>query len=289
MSSSQDDGKLLTTGEIAQACGVSVRTVQYYDERGLLVPTERSEGGRRLYDEAALSRLQSICLLKSLGLPLKAIRGVLASESSPEVLRTILREQEKALSQQLATDQATLDAVRAMLAQMSAPASDPAPAQKAAPEHQTSDSADAAAAAATGPVAEEQTDHALAHPEPDMERNMSKIFADKSTRLYRTQRKMILEAIAMGIVEWACIIGGIVTGNWWPLAAAAPLIVIITAELVWMYHRDARYVCPHCGATFQPSIREFTFAYHTPKTRKLTCAACGTKDWCAEVAAPDPR
>lgn len=38
-----------TTGEIAKLCGVSVRTVQYYDTRGVLMPSELSEGGRRLY------------------------------------------------------------------------------------------------------------------------------------------------------------------------------------------------------------------------------------------------
>ena len=37
-----------TTGEIAKLCGVTVRTVQYYDTRGILIPSELSEGGRRL-------------------------------------------------------------------------------------------------------------------------------------------------------------------------------------------------------------------------------------------------
>ncbi len=36
-----------TTGEIAKLCGVSVRTVQYYDTRGILVPNEITDGGRR--------------------------------------------------------------------------------------------------------------------------------------------------------------------------------------------------------------------------------------------------
>ncbi len=44
-----------TTGEIAKLCGVSVRTVQYYDSRNILSPSELSEGGRRLYSEADLS------------------------------------------------------------------------------------------------------------------------------------------------------------------------------------------------------------------------------------------
>ena len=38
-----------TTGEIARLCGVTVRTVQYYDSRGILTPSELTDGGRRLY------------------------------------------------------------------------------------------------------------------------------------------------------------------------------------------------------------------------------------------------
>ena len=49
-----------TTGEIAKLCGVSVRTVQYYDERGILIPSELSEGGRRLYSEDDYKKLKII-------------------------------------------------------------------------------------------------------------------------------------------------------------------------------------------------------------------------------------
>ena len=45
-----------TTGESAKLCHVSVRTVQYYDTRNILVPSELSEGGRRLYSEDDLKR-----------------------------------------------------------------------------------------------------------------------------------------------------------------------------------------------------------------------------------------
>ena len=47
-----------TTGEIAKLCGVSVRTVQYYDSRNILTPTALSEGGRRLYSEQDLQKLR---------------------------------------------------------------------------------------------------------------------------------------------------------------------------------------------------------------------------------------
>lgn len=50
-----------TTGELAKLCDVSVRTVQYYDTRGILVPSELTEGGRRLYSEDDLKRMKTIC------------------------------------------------------------------------------------------------------------------------------------------------------------------------------------------------------------------------------------
>lgn len=245
-----------TTGEVAERCGITVRTVQYYDKRGLLHPTERTDGGRRLYDEDALARMRTICTLKELGLSLRAIRGVLESDGSDQVLRCLLEEQERQLVDELGDRQRTLDAVRARLAELDV----------------------------RTPGAHADAD--TANDNPNVEQRMSKFFADKGTRLYRTQRKMLMEGIAIDLVELGCIYYGVTTGNWWPLAAAAPLIAIIVAELVWMYHRDARYVCPHCHETFQPAMREFFFATHTPKTRKLTCQACGKKDWCVEIPTP---
>ena len=46
-----------STGELAKAAEVSVRTVQYYDQRGILTPSEVTEGGRRIYYESDLERL----------------------------------------------------------------------------------------------------------------------------------------------------------------------------------------------------------------------------------------
>ena len=55
-----------STGELAKAAEVSVRTVQYYDQRGILTPSEVTEGGRRIYHESDLERLQVICFLSIL-------------------------------------------------------------------------------------------------------------------------------------------------------------------------------------------------------------------------------
>ena len=51
-----------TTGEVAKLCGVTVRTVQYYDQRSILIPSELTEGGRRLYTEDDVKKLKIICL-----------------------------------------------------------------------------------------------------------------------------------------------------------------------------------------------------------------------------------
>ena len=47
---------MLTVHEVSELAGVSIRTLQHYDNIGLLHPTQRSEAGYRLYDEAALER-----------------------------------------------------------------------------------------------------------------------------------------------------------------------------------------------------------------------------------------
>jgi DNA-binding transcriptional MerR regulator len=60
-------------GELAAATGLTVRTLHYYEEIGLLVASGRTEAGHRLYDDAGVERLYRICLLRRLGLPLGEI------------------------------------------------------------------------------------------------------------------------------------------------------------------------------------------------------------------------
>ena len=67
-------------GELARRTGLTVRTLHHYDEIGLLSPAERSDGGHRVYDEAAVQRLYRIVSLRSLGFPLDAIAEALDSE-----------------------------------------------------------------------------------------------------------------------------------------------------------------------------------------------------------------
>ncbi len=68
---------MMTVAEVSRKTGVSVRTLQYYDRMGLLPPAQRTEAGYRLYDDAALERLQQILLFRELEFPLREIREIL--------------------------------------------------------------------------------------------------------------------------------------------------------------------------------------------------------------------
>lgn len=98
-----------TTGEIAKLCGVSVRTVQYYDIRNILVPSELSEGGRRLYSEDDLKRMKIICFLREAGLPINSIGEFLSEEDPGSVISILLDQQEQAIRKELNERQMKMD------------------------------------------------------------------------------------------------------------------------------------------------------------------------------------
>ena len=66
-----------TVKEISDLTGISVRTLHYYDEIGLLKPSEKSEAGYRLYDDKALETLQQILFFREFDIPLKEIKAVM--------------------------------------------------------------------------------------------------------------------------------------------------------------------------------------------------------------------
>ena len=80
-----------TVQEIAKLAHVSVRTLHHYDAIGLLKPTEITEAGYRLYDDAALERLYLILLFRELEFPLKEIQNIL---DAPDFDRNRVLEQQ---------------------------------------------------------------------------------------------------------------------------------------------------------------------------------------------------
>lgn len=81
-----------TVNEVSKLTGVSRRTLQYYDKIGLLRPTEYTESGYRLYDDAALERLQQILLFRELEFPIKDIKDIVTRSDF---------DKKKALDQQM--------------------------------------------------------------------------------------------------------------------------------------------------------------------------------------------
>ena len=75
----------MTSGEIAKKAGVSQKAVRLYDEKGLLKPTEYSEGNYRLYDKEALEILEKIVALKQIGFSLEEIRDNLAAGDAKDI------------------------------------------------------------------------------------------------------------------------------------------------------------------------------------------------------------
>ena len=72
--SSKETKKLLRVGELAQACGKSVRAIHLYEELGLVTPEERSQGGFRLFTQAAVDRINWINKFQVMGFSLSEIR-----------------------------------------------------------------------------------------------------------------------------------------------------------------------------------------------------------------------
>ena len=66
-----------TVKEISDLTGISVRTLHYYDEIGLLKPTKKSDAGYRLYDDKALETLQQVLFFREFDIPLKEIKAVM--------------------------------------------------------------------------------------------------------------------------------------------------------------------------------------------------------------------
>ncbi len=100
-----------TTGEVAKLCGVSVRTVQYYDSRSILVPSELSEGGRRLYSEEDLKRMRIICFLREAGISINSIGELFAEEHPEKIISILLDQQEQELREEIAEGQKKLSIV----------------------------------------------------------------------------------------------------------------------------------------------------------------------------------
>ncbi|EWM14984.1 MerR-family transcriptional regulator [Kutzneria sp. 744] len=112
------DDDLYGIGELARLTGLSVRTIRFYSDSGLLPPTERTHAGYRMYDIHALTRLKFVRTLRELGVDLPTVNRVLSREVSiPE----LAAEHAEALDVQIRTLRLRRSVLRAVAKRGSSP------------------------------------------------------------------------------------------------------------------------------------------------------------------------
>lgn len=107
----------MTVKEIADLVGISVRTLHYYDEVGLLTPDETTESGYRLYSDENLETLQQILFFRELGFPLQQIKDIIYSPSfdrteALNVQRNMLVEKRNRLDKMIQTIEKTIQSTK---------------------------------------------------------------------------------------------------------------------------------------------------------------------------------
>ena len=70
-----------TVKDVSKIAGISIRTLQYYDKIGLLISSNHTEAGYRLYGEDDMKKLQQILLFRELEFPLKDIKNIMESDN----------------------------------------------------------------------------------------------------------------------------------------------------------------------------------------------------------------
>ena len=118
-----DTGRQWSVGELAKACGVSVRTLHHYDGIGLLSASGRTASGHRRYGENDLRRLYRIRALHMLGIPLAAIPDVLAASGDDDLqsMRTLLYEQLRQVQQHARHVQALQERLITLVSRLDTP------------------------------------------------------------------------------------------------------------------------------------------------------------------------
>ena len=107
--------KKMTSGEIAKKVGISQKAIRLYDEKGLLKPTDYSEGNYRLYDKESILVLEKIIALKHIGFTLEEIYDNLVVGKNMDIVES-LNQQLEIMEQKKAEIQKTIDCIKGILA-----------------------------------------------------------------------------------------------------------------------------------------------------------------------------
>jgi len=234
-----------TTGEVAKLCGVTVRTVQYYDSRNILIPSQLSEGGRRLYSEEDLRKMRIICFLREVGLPINTIGQLLSQEHSENVVDLIFQQQENQLRGELQQQQEKLDKLLMLRKELKG------------------------------------MDHFCVESIGDVAIIMQNKKKTHRIRWTMLGVGLLSEAVEITtILLW--VLQGI---WWPFVFVGLPVMIALSTGISCFYFKNMAYICPECHQVFRPKFWSAFWANHTPTTRKLTCTNCGHRGFCVETYA----
>jgi len=217
-----------TTGDMAKLCNVSVRTVQFYDQKGLLHPSAESEGGRRIYNDDDSTKLRIICTLKSIGLSLDSIKSVMQSALSEKILTILLDEQMKTLSDEIGERQKQLEMITVIKESIRNKAIIPA--------------------------------STILDVEYIMEKRNKSRYTGKPALIY-------LGVLAAVVLLSLLVIWLVKSQLWWALGVFAAwfvLGIILTAFQL----KDSVFICPNCDAVFKVRRAFFTTGSHKVRRAK---------------------
>jgi len=229
-----------TTGDMAKLCNVSVRTVQFYDTRGILHPSDLTEGGRRLYNDDDLCKFRLVCTLKAIGLSLNSIKSVLESELSGKILTLLLNEQVTLLTGEMDERQKQLEMIH---------------------------------------VIKESIRDKTMIPANTM-LGIESIMENKNKVRNRKKLTLIYVGVGIAAAAGLLFMVWLVASRiWWGLAAYLFFALLGILASVFQL-KDTVLICPKCDSVFKPSLRRAFFSTGSHKVRWMTCPQCGHKDWC---------
>ncbi|MBO3065413.1 MULTISPECIES: MerR family transcriptional regulator [Staphylococcus] len=100
------------TGELAKQCDVSIRTIQYYDRKGLLTSTKTEQNGRRVFDDQSKQDLEIILILKRFGFSLKDIKKITIEENKLKSVRSMIEQRALNIEHEIQRNQMLLSEIK---------------------------------------------------------------------------------------------------------------------------------------------------------------------------------
>ena len=105
--------KQISTGDVAKISGLTIRTLQHYDNIGVLPASGRTEGGRRFYTESDMVKLEHILFYRGLGFSLKQIKKIMIDTQTDKNADELLSAQKIMLYNQIYCVQNSIAAIEA--------------------------------------------------------------------------------------------------------------------------------------------------------------------------------